>query len=202
MPTSTHLDAGTYEVLRGRLREAAGEIRSRVAALNKARAEVFGNIETRLLETVRVTTEHNCMPRDMVAIGDRFLFGYNVQFGLKSETHLADVFAVYRFADHQFHSEPLTALLADPQFERDFRELYRFYKGTSLAKFFSAGPFLYLVFRVGKTPKDIKAFKWRLPVGGEDRPLEYIDSRSEHEVRFPPQHEFEWKRTTRDQHRY
>lgn len=202
MASSTQLDAGTYEVLRERLRSSAGEIRSRIAALNAARAEVFGNIETRLLETVRVTTEHNCVPRDLAAIGERFLFGYNVQFGLKTETHLTDVFAVYRFKDHQFHSEPLSTLLDNEQFERDFRELYRFYKGTSLAKFFFLGPFLHLVFQVGKTPLDIKTFKWRLPPNKEDRPLEYVDNRSEHEVRYPPQHEFEWQRTTRDQHRY
>lgn len=200
--SSSSLDAGTYEVLRGRLRAAAAEIRERIGKLNAARSEVFGNIETRLLETVRVTSEHNCIPRDLVAVGDRFLFGYNVQFGLKTETNLSDVFAAYRFEGHQFHPEPLAALLADTRFERDFHELYRFYKGTSLAKFFTAGPFLYLVFRVGKTPSDIKAFKWRLPPQNEDRPLEYVDNRSEHEVRFPPQHEFEWVRTTRDQHRY
>lgn len=200
--SSSSLDAGTYEVLRGRLRAAAAEIRKRIGELNAARSEVFGNIETQLLETVRVTSEHNCVPRDLVAIGDRFLFGYNVQFGLKSETNLADVFAVYRFEGHQFHPEPLTRVLGDERFERDFHELYRFYKGTSLAKFFTAGPFLYLIFRVGKTPSDIKAFKWRLPPQNEDHPLEYIDNRSEHEVRYPPQHEFEWLRTTRDQHRY
>lgn len=70
--------------------------------LNEARAEVFGNIETVLISTERVTTEHNCVARDLVSIGDQFLFGYNVQFGLKTEVSLADVFAAYRFANHQF----------------------------------------------------------------------------------------------------
>lgn len=202
MAATENLDAGTYEVLRGRLNSAANQLRQRIDQLNQARAEVFGNIETRLVETLRVTTEHNCVARDLVAIGQHFLFGYNVQFGLKTETHLGDVFAVYQFSDHQFHSRRLTSLLADARFERDFHELYRFYKGTYFARFFTAGPFLYLVFRVGKSASDIKTFKFRVPAGDTDQPLEYIDNRSEHEVRYPPQHEFEWIRTTRDQHRY
>lgn len=202
MAATENLEAGTYEVLRGRLKSASNQLRERIGQLNAARADVFGNIETRLVETLRVTTEHNCVARDLVSIGDRFLFGYNVQFGLKTETHLQDVFAVYKFSDHQFHEQPLSSLFADTRFERDFHELYRFYKGTFFTRFFTVGPFLYLVFRVGKTPTDIKTFKFRTPLGNSDQPLEYIDNRSEHEVRYPPQHEFEWIRTTRDLHRY
>lgn len=202
MSSDDALDAGTYEVLRGRLRAAADDLTARLSRLNEARGAVFGNIQTRLLETVRVTTEHNCVPCDLAAVGERFLFGYNVQFGLKTETHLEDVLAVYRFDAHQFHALPLNSLFRDERFLRDFQELYRFYKGTYLRRFITSGPFLYLVFRVGKNTTDIKTFKFRLPAGNEDQPLEYIDNRSEHEVRDPPQHEFQWIRTTRDQHRY
>ena len=196
MPDS-QLAAGTYEVLRNRLRDASADLRSRLGKLNEARAEVFGNIETKLITSERVTTEHNCVPRDLVSVGDQFLFGYNVQFGLKTEIELADVFSVYRFSDHQFHSDEL-GLIGDERFTNDFHELYRFYKGTTFSRFFRAGPMLYMVFQVGKTPRDIKAFKWRVT----PTTLEYIDNRSEHEVRDPSQHEFRWTRTTRDQHHY
>ena len=165
--------------------------------LNDLRADVFGNIETVLLSTERVTTEHNCTPRDLVAIGNQFIFGYNVQFGLKSEIGLADVFSAYQFSDHAFHAQGLD-LIGDERFVSDFHELYRFYKDTRFSRFFRSGPMVHMVFQVGKTPKDIKSFKWRV---GEDR-LEYIDNRSEHEVKDPPQHEFRWVRTTRDQHHY
>ncbi len=84
MPES-QLAAGTYEVLRNRLRDAAADLRSRLARLNERAAEVFGNIDTVLIATQRVSTEHNCVPRDLVSVGDQFLFGYNVQFGLKTE---------------------------------------------------------------------------------------------------------------------
>ncbi len=195
--SDNQLAAGTYEVLRNRLRDAAGELRTRLAKLNEQRAEVFGNIDTHLLSTERVTTEHNCVPRDLVSIGDEFLFGYNVQFGLKTDIELADVFSVYRFADHQFHESSLD-IIGDQRFTSDFHELYRFYKGTTFTRFFRSGPMLHMVFQVGKTSRDIKSFKWRVAPTS----IEYLDNRSEHEVRDPAQHEFRWTRTTRDQHHY
>ena len=197
MTESNNLAAGTYEVLRNRLRDASGDLRERLTRLNASRAEVFGNIETSLVATERVNTEHNCVPRDIVSVGDQFLFGYNVQFGLKTDIQLSDVFAAYQFSEHQFHSQPLT-LLGDEQFSKDFTELYRFYKNTRFARFFRSGPMLHMVFQVGKTTNDLKSFKWRI---GSDA-IEYIDNRSEHEVRDPPQHEFRWNKTTRDQHHY
>ena len=197
MTESNNLAAGTYEVLRNRLREASKDLRERLSKLNETRAEVFGNIETSLVATERVNTEHNCVPRDIVSVGDQFLFGYNVQFGLKTDIHLSDVFAAYQFSDHQFHTRPLD-LIGNEQFAKDFNELYRFYKDTRFARFFRSGPMLHMVFQVGKTTHDIKSFKWRV---GTDS-LEYIDNRSEHEVRDPAQHEFRWTKTTRDQHHY
>lgn len=198
MTAETTMSSGTYEVLRNRLREAAGTLRERLAALNNERSATFGNIETHLLSTERITTEHNCVPRDLVAIGNCFLFGYNVQFGLKTETSLADVFAAYRLEDRTFRSVDLAEMIDDDRFQRDFQELYRFYKHTTFAKFFVEGVFMYMVFHVGKSVSDIKTFKWRRT---GDR-FEYIDNRSDHEVRYPPQHAFEWQRATRDQHRY
>lgn len=197
MTESNSLAAGTYEVLRNRLRDAAKDLQERLSRLNAARAEVFGNIETTLVATERVNTEHNCIPRDIVSVGNQFLFGYNVQFGLKTDIQLSDVFAAYEFSDQQFHSKPLD-LIGDEQFTKDFNELYRFYKNTRFARFFRVGPMLHMVFQVGKTTQDIKSFKWRISSDA----IEYIDNRSEHEVRDPPQHEFRWNKTTRDQHHY
>ena len=53
-----------------------------------------------------------------------------------------------------------------------------------------------MVFQVGKGLNDIKTFKWSIQ--GDE--LIYIDNRSDHEYRLPPQHEFEWARTHRDLH--
>jgi hypothetical protein len=55
---------------------------------------------------------------------------------------------------------------------------------------------LYIVFRVGKHVDDIKCFKWLI----KDSSLKFVDARSEHEYKFPAQHGFTWKKSTRDQH--
>ena len=89
------LESNTYEIIKNRLSGHGKELRARLEKLNAARKEVFGSIDTVLLGTERITTDHNCQPRDMVAVGERFIFGYNVHFGLKTETNLGDVFAVY-----------------------------------------------------------------------------------------------------------
>ncbi|MDA1054358.1 MAG: DNA repair ATPase [Planctomycetota bacterium] len=191
------LEGGTYEIIRNRLVSHGKEMRSRLAQLNEARRNVFGAIETELIETARITTEHNCVPRDMIVVGNKLLFGYNVHFGLKTETNLRDVFAVYEFSEGGFHQQPL-AMIENETFQRDFGEVYRYYKQAVFAKFMRRGPHLYMVFRVGKSPSDIKSFKWA--VAGDE--LHYLDNRSDHEVRYPPQHEFEWIRTTRDMHHF
>jgi len=147
------LEGGTYEIIRNRLTAQGKELRARLEKLNAARKEVFGSIDTELLGTERLTTQHNCTPRGMVAVNHRFIFGYNVVFGLKTETNLEDVFSIYRFADGKFQADDL-ALIGDERFLRDFKEIYRFYKGAMFAKFFTAGPHLYMNFRIGKTALD------------------------------------------------
>ncbi len=195
--TKEQLAGGTYEIIRNRLNNHAEALRGRLDALNQARKEVFGSIESALIAQERVTTDNNCVPRDMVCIGEQFLFGYNVHLGLKSEFKVGDVFSVYSYADHAFTKTELT-LIKDKQFQEDFRNLYHYYKATSFSQFARIGTSLFMVFRVGKDTDAIKTFKW---VVNEDHTLTYVDNRSDHEYRFPPQHEFEWRRATRDQHR-
>src|SRR5689334_15453977 len=90
------LGSATYEIIRQRLQAQGTLLRERVNQLNARRQEVFGTVEFKLLQSDRVTTIHNCIPRDMVQLGrGRFLFGFNVQFGLKQEIKLEDVFAIY-----------------------------------------------------------------------------------------------------------
>ena len=70
------LEAGAYEVIRQRLAKHGAELQRRLDLLNNDRKAEFGGIETALLATTRLTTDNNCVPRDMTAIGPkRFLFG-------------------------------------------------------------------------------------------------------------------------------
>jgi hypothetical protein len=191
------LEQGTYDILRARLAARGAELRERLSRLNAARQAVFGAIPTALVATERLTTENNCTPRDMRYLGGgKFIFGYNVQLGLRSETQLADVFSLYEYRDRSFRALPLAGL-ADAQFETDFKALYRYYKGTAISKIIRPAPFLFMEFRVGKSVNDIKTFKWQC-VEGE---LSYLGNRFDHEYHYPPQHEFAWKRTHREQHR-
>ncbi len=192
----TQLERGTYEIIRQRLATQGDDLKRRLNLLNESRREVFGSIPTELLSTERITTANNCIPRDMVPVAGHLVFGYNVQFGLKTETLLEDVFAVYGFSETTFHEQALD-LLDNKLFREDFHQLYKYYKGTRFVKFHVAAPYIYFVFQIGKSHNDIKAFKWR--VAGDS--LEYIDNRSEFEIRLPAQHSFQWTRAGRDFHR-
>ncbi|MEM9987268.1 MAG: DNA repair ATPase, partial [Bacteroidota bacterium] len=192
------METSTYELIRRRLSKHGEELRNRMNLLDQARKETFGAVETRLIATDRITTSNNCLPRDIVAVGDRFIFGYNVHVGLRSEVKLEDVFSLYRFeaSDHSFHEEEL-AMLHHEQFEEDFRNLYKYYKDTVFARFSMLGPHLFMVFQVGKSTRDIKTFKWAVSAAG----LTYLGNRFDHEYRYPQQHEFAWQKAGRDQHR-
>lgn len=187
------LRGGAYEIIQNRLKTHGKSLRQRIEQLNGARREAFGAVEHKLLTSERISTNNNCVPRDMVPIGDKFIFGYNVFVGLRQETTLQDVFAVYQWQENAFTPCALDLIQSD-QFIADFKNLYRYYKRTTFAKFAVIGHHLFMVFRVGRSVKDVKTFKWLIREDG----LEYLDNRSDHEYRFPSQHEFEWRRTTQD----
>ncbi|MBD1395700.1 DNA repair ATPase [Pontibacter sp. JH31] len=193
---NVQLEGGTYEILRNRLQKSGAELRAQLEQLNQERKSVFGAIETQLITTERITTENNCVPWDMVPVGYTLLFGYNVFLGLKSEVELSDVFGVYTYEGHSFHQQSLD-LLQDKTFQDDFQKLYKYYKNTQFVKFAHIGNYLYMVFRVGKGLNDVKTFKWLL----KGDTITYIDNRSDHEYVFPNQHDFSWKRTTREAQR-
>lgn len=196
------LEAGAYEVIRQRLTKQGAELSARLEKLNTDRKAIFGGVELALLSTSRLTTENNCVPRDMAAIGHgRFLFGYNVHLGLRTAMRVEDVFAVYDYhtADHSFHHHK-NGLFDDKAFHEDFDYIYKYYKNASFLKFHRAGPHLYMVMQVGREVSEVKTFKWL--VNEDNGTLKYLGNRFDHEFVFPPQHEFEWKRARREMYRH
>ncbi len=191
------LDGGTYEIIQGRLQKQKSELLSRLSQLNDARKSVFGNVETKLIANNRINTENNCIARDIVTIGDKCLFGYNVHFGLRTGITLADVFSIYTYDSDHFTIQPLD-ILEDAIFINDFTNLYKYYRNTIFSKFAIVGNYLHMVFQLSDSITDIKTFKWLI----NDNKLEYVDNRSEHEFKFPNQHEFNWVEPTRDHHVY
>jgi hypothetical protein len=200
-PAEPKLDAGTYEVLRARLGEQAKELTRRAEALNAQRVETFGGAELRLVGAERIRTEHNCVPRDIASIGDLLLFGYNVFIGLKPETSVDDVFALHRFVrdGEAFRFESVESdLLRDPQFERDFGELYRYYRDSRLLQLRHIEGKLLAVFQTGlEAQHDTRVLRWKV---GSDGTVAYEDNLGEPDHLFPPSHDFEWIETTRDDH--
>ncbi|WP_412759458.1 DNA repair ATPase [Nocardiopsis rhodophaea] len=193
-------------MLRSRLAEHAGELARRAEELNTRRLEVFGGSELELLGTERIRTEHNCVPRDIVSVGGHMLFGYNVFIGLKTETRVDDVFALHRFEragdTTAFGFDPaaddtLPELLRDPRFERDFGELYRYYRETRLLQLRHVEGKLLAVFQTGPRTADVKVLRWSVSSRGE---VSYLDARGERDHVFPPSHDFAWTETTRDDH--
>ncbi len=200
MSEKQQLEGGAYEVIRTRLLKSGEDLRARLESLNTSRKEVFGAVETELVSTERITTDHHCIPRDMIPVGeDHFLFGYNIQFGLKKTTNIEDIFSVYHYEkeEHVFHRLELEDFLGAPAFKEDFEYVFRYYKNASFIKFMTRGAHLYMVMRVGHSLNDIKTFKWLIGEG----PLEYLGNRFDHEYQYPDQQEFEWVRAHRDMHR-
>ncbi|MCB9187821.1 MAG: DNA repair ATPase [Flavobacteriales bacterium] len=194
---NTALEQGTYEIIKERLEKQGNILQEKLNQLNESRKAVFGTIQTQLIGNERIGTDNNCEARDMIPIGSNFLFGYNVHIGLKTETKLSDVFGYYSYANGSFKQESLS-IIANDEFESEFQNLYKYYKSTVFTKFVQIGPFIYFIFQIGKSVEDIKAFKWQIT---NDNRLEYAGGRSEHEAKFPEQHEFTWKRATADNHR-
>ncbi|KOX11346.1 DNA repair ATPase [Nocardiopsis sp. NRRL B-16309] len=207
------LDAGTYEVLRARLRDQTGELARRTEALNDRRLEVFGGTELALLGTERIRTEHNCVPRDIVSVGRAvgagadgamILFGYNVFIGMKRETHVPDVFSLHRyerdgegftFADAPGDAAP--GLLDDERFRQDFGQLYRYYRDAHLLQLRKVEDRLLAVFQTGPRTEDVRVLRWSVSPAGE---VAYLDARGERDHVFPPSHDFAWVETTREDH--
>ncbi|WP_133499369.1 DNA repair ATPase [Cognatilysobacter terrigena] len=193
-------EGGAYEVLRRRLTEQGGRLRGIADTLNAQRVAEFGDSRLEVIGRLRVRTEHNCVGRDIVPVGGLLLFGYNVFMGLKTTTGIADVFALYRLVETAdgFDVEtvdPASSFLGDAQFERDFAELYAYYKNARLLQLDVTGGKLLAAFQIGERSTDVRVFRWAVSPQGE---ITYIDARGERDLILPPPFDFEWTRATRD----
>ncbi|QYJ69165.1 DNA repair ATPase [Flavobacterium litorale] len=191
------LEGGTYEIIQARLATQKNDLLERLQQLNQARKEVFGSIETKLIANNRIITQNNCIPADIVSVNDKCILGYNVHFGLRTDIKAEDVFSIYAYEDGDFREESLD-YINDETFQTDFFNLYKYYRDTSFRKFFIAGNYLHMVFQISDRISDIKTFKWLI----KEDSLTYIDNRSDHEYKFPKQHDFRWQETTRDMQKY
>ncbi|MCO7188914.1 MULTISPECIES: DNA repair ATPase [unclassified Pseudoalteromonas] len=202
--TASHsaLEQGSYQLIKRRLSNFGSELRTQVDDLNSQRVDAFGSTELKVQGRARVRTEHNCIPRDIVLIGDKLIFAYNVFMGLKQSTHVSDVFSVQKLVqqDDHYEVEPYpseTKFLTDARFLRDFEELYTYYKETRLQHLFVQGGKLFALFQIGDRLSDVRVFRWQIAT---DNTLDYIDNRGERDISAHSGFDFEWIKTDRAQH--
>lgn len=193
-------EGGAYEVIRRRLLEHADLLGKQATSLNEARLKEFGDTSMEVVGRVRVHTDNNCIARDIALVDESLLFGYNVFIGLKKETRVSDVFALYQLIEAEGSYEIEVRSLAgtfldDPNFIADFQELYAYYKNTRLSKLLVFNQLLLATFQIGDKISDVKVFRWSI---GNDGSVRYIDNRGERDVPAPPRYDFEWTLCSRE----
>ncbi|MER7463164.1 DNA repair ATPase [Streptomyces sp. NPDC097981] len=195
--TMSALDAGTYEVLRDRLAAQSAELARRAEALNTRRTGEFGSTGLALAGSGRIRTDHDSVPRDIVAVGDTLLFGHTLLPGPRPGTTVADVFALYDRDLAPLPADAVPGLLDDPEFVREFAALHRYYRGTRLLRLRRTDGRLLAVFRTGENSEDIRVLRWALDPDGT---VTFLDAHGERDHVHPPAHDFEWTTTTRADH--
>lgn len=194
-------EGGAYDIIRKRLNEQGRQLQEQTQQLNQARLEEFGSSDMSVCGRVRMRTENNCVARDMVQVGDYLLFAYNVFIGLKKETKINDVFALFTLSENNGEYEVVAVdkadcFLSQSSFRNDFEELYRYYKHTKLVELVVKDGKLLAGFQIGEKLDDIRVFRWSVSADGKD--IKYIDNRGERDIQAPPAYDFEWLDTNRD----
>ncbi|WP_051844242.1 DNA repair ATPase [Streptomyces sp. NRRL S-813] len=195
------VDSGTYEVLRDRLTAQAADLARGAEALNARRAEEFGATRLDLTGTGRLRTEHPSVPGDVVAVGDRLLFGCDSAgpaAGGRPEPEVGDVLALYDRDLNRLPEDAVPGLLDDPAFVREFAALHRYYRQARLLRLHRVEGRLLAVFRTGEKADDIRALRWDLTDDG--RAAVFVDARGERDHVPPPAHDFAWTEATREDH--
>lgn len=193
---SEKLNSGTYEIIQNRLNDQKSDLIQRLQRLNEKRKDIFGGVDFSLIANERISTDHNCVAKDIYSLKDNLIFGSNAHLGLQTEINITDVFSVYKINNNRFEPQD-SSLINDEVFIDEFKNLYKYYRNTFFARFQFTENYLYMVFQLSESTTDIKAFKWLIK---EDQ-LVYVDSRSASEVTYPPQHGFAWTKATRDMQR-
>ncbi|MBK7759903.1 MAG: DNA repair ATPase [Deltaproteobacteria bacterium] len=194
---------GNYEVIRARLIKAGDELARRAEALNAERKSRFGGTELSIIANTRVRTEAACLPRAVLQVEGRLVFGFNVTT-FRKKIELADLFSVHKLIQAQdgLEFEPVsfdeTPWLKDANFVRELDQLFEFYRDTRLLQLRQTERAkLLAIFQVGQTHKDIKVFRWSVDSTGAPT---YIDDRGERDNTAPEQTPFDWKTPGREEY--
>ena len=183
--TQHALEQGSYDLIKRRLNNFGVTLKTQTDKVNASRINEFGSTELQVKGRVRARTEQNCTPRDIVIVGDKVIFAYNVFLGLKKETSIDDVFSVHKLVQQEDHFEiepypEKTLFLTDTRFIRDFEELYTYYKQTKLQHLYQQNGKLFALFQIGEKLSDVRVFRWEIH---PDNTIHYIDNRGERDIK-------------------
>ncbi len=190
---------GSYELLRKRLSTQGQILATRVGRFNLTRQKEFGASGSELVGKANVLTQARCLPVDMAQVDDLLLFGYQVFVGLKSTPAVEDVLGLYRLGevDGGYRVDPVPlagTFLEDPRFVQSFKELFTYYKDAKLSQISRRGQLVYLAFRIGERPDDLKVYRWQIAKGRVD----YLDDQGRLELSEAVQQDIQWRSTTRE----
>ncbi len=198
------LDSSNYEVIRRRLTEQARQLAQRADSLNARRQAFFGSTAMQVIGNDTLRTEHNCIPQDIINLGDRLLFGYNVQIKLKSRTAVPDVFSLHKFekdgdtiALRHVAQDVADNFLSDPKFNKDFDDLYAYFKDAFLRQLRRVEGRLLAIFQTGTSLDDIRVLRWQVDATHQ---VSYLDNSGVRDNKRQPTHDFEWIPTKREDH--
>jgi hypothetical protein len=195
-----------FDVLVARLRDAGARLRDAASALNDERAAVFARTAIELQEQERLHTTAAAIPRDVVAIDDLLLFGYNVPTSLASRRSLDDVLALSRISkvgERDWSFTPVGAddaawFLSDAGFRRDLGEITTYYADARLVGLQVRGDQLLMVFAVGSAVTDVRVLRWRLDPANPEALPQYVDGFGDDVPRSAEQFDFPWTEIGRD----
>jgi hypothetical protein len=184
--------------------ESVAELAQKAETLNEKRRSAFGGTELALVESGRVRTENNCVPRDVVSVAGHLLFGFHVFLGLRAETQVKDVLSLQRFERTEagvelgeVPHEGVGAFLADATFQKEFRDAFKYGKDSKVAQLRHTDARLLVIVQVGEGVRDTRVFRWAIDAQSR---ISYVDSRGEEDDVRPAPFDFDWTQTTREQH--
>ncbi|MGP3775996.1 DNA repair ATPase [Streptomyces sp. SDT5-1] len=195
---ATVLDTGTYELLRDRLAQQAAELAAKTEELNARRVTEFASAGLERTGSERLRTERPAVPRDLVAVGGKLLLGrHTPTVDRPPRTAPGDVFSLYDLDLNPLPDDAVPGLLDDPDLQREFAALHRYYQGARLLQLRLVDGKLLAVFQTGDRPTDIRVLRWALPADGTVR---FLDARGERDHALPPADDLTWHVSGRDDH--
>ena len=124
---SEQLNSGTYEIIQSRLNEQKNNLIQKLQQLNENRKEIFGGVDFSLIANERISTDHNCVAKDIFSLKNALIFGSNAHLGLQTEINITDVFSIYTINNNRFEPQD-SSLISDATFIEEFKNSQSFKK--------------------------------------------------------------------------